>query len=107
MRPIYFPQQNTILGKDQVEVAALPAFRGEIPYHPTPGRNTERVISCYRLTEKELEDICRNGVIWLQQVVAVGGPLQPQVLSVENPFDFEDGTVWDGKGRAKENWKKK
>jgi len=106
MRPIHFPQQNVIMGKDQPQYAVLPAFRGEIPYHPTPGRNTERVISCYRLTDQELEALCKNRVIWLQQVVSVGGTLQPQILQVENPFRFEDGSEWDGKGREAENWKK-
>lgn len=107
MRPIYFPQQNSMLGKDQPEYAVLPAFRGAIPYHPTPGFNTEEVITCYRLTDEDLEKLCKSKVIWLRQVVALRGPLQPQLLQVDNPFVFENGTEWDGKGDKQENWKKK
>ena len=107
MRPIYFPQQNSLLGKDQPDYAVLPAFRGSIPYHPVPGLNTEEVITCYRLTESELEKICKTKVMWMRQVVAVRGPLQPQLLQADSPFVFEDGSEWDGKGKEAENWKKK
>lgn len=104
MRPVYFPQQNTILGRDQTEVNALPAFRGEIPYHPTWG-NTERVISCYRLTDKDLEDLCRNKILWVQQILGKGVPLQPQLPMIESPFLFANGKTWDGKGNTEENYK--
>ena len=107
MRPIHFPQQNVILAKDQPEYAALPAFRGLIPYHQLPGgHNVEEVIAAYRLTEHELETICKSKVVWVRQTVAVRGSLQPQLIQVENPFVFANGTIWDGKGMAEENWKK-
>jgi hypothetical protein len=107
MHPVHFPQQNTLLAKDQVEYTALPAFRGSIPHHPVPGRHTEEVISCYRLTDAELEQLCKQRIIWLRQVVAIDGYLQPQLIQVESPFIFENGTEWDGKGNEKENYKKK
>ena len=107
MRPIHFSQQNCIMGHDQLAYAALPAFRGSIPNHPTPGRDTEVVISCYRLTDSDLERLCRDRVVWMSQVVTRGGPLQPQMLSIEDPFVFEDGSTWDGRGTKKENWKQK
>ena len=106
MRPIHFPQQNALLAKDQVEYNVLPVFRGAIPHHPTQ-QGTERVISCYRLTEAELEQLCSSKVIWVQQLVGVDrGLLQPQMISVESPFVFETGNEWDGKGNEPENWRK-
>ena len=105
MRPIHFPQQQCILGRDQVEVSALPAFRGAIPYRQY-AHDTEEIISCYRLTDLELEALCKNRVLWVRQIVAVRGPMQPQMIQVENPFLTANGTMWDGKGLAEENWKK-
>lgn len=94
------------MGHDQVDFACLPAFRGSIPNHPTPG-NTERIVSCYRFTDTDLENICKTGVLWVEQLVAPGGPMQPQLIGLENPFEFENGTVWDGKGVGPENWSRK
>ena len=107
MRPIYFPQQNALLGRNQPEYAVLPAFRGNIPYHPVPGKDVEEVISCYKLTDQELEMLCKTKVMWVRQTVAVRGPLQPQLVQVESPFVFENGNEWDGKGLEESNWKKK
>ena len=106
MRPIYFPQSNCIMGHDQTEYNALPAFRGTVPNHPTPG-NTERVIACYRLSDADLKQLCAQRVIWLEQLVAPRMPMQPQFIGLENPFEFENGTMWDGKGTAPDNWVKK
>jgi hypothetical protein len=107
MRPVYFPQSNCIMGHDQVGLNALPAFRGSIPHKPTPGNDTEIVVSCYRLNDTDLEELCKNRVIWMSQVVACRGPLQPQSLQIASPFLYETELEWDGKGLEKENWKKR
>jgi len=106
MRPVYFPQSNCIMGHDQTDYACLPAFRGSIPNHPTPG-NTERIISAYRLSDADLERLCAQRVLWVEQLVSPGGPMQPQWIGLENPFEFENGTIWDGKGVGPENWSRK
>ena len=72
MRPISFPGCNTIYGKGQEEYQQLPAMKmpdGE-------------VITCWELTEEELEVVCKSGKIYFQQLT-FNQPLQPIMPVVE------------------------
>jgi hypothetical protein len=84
MKPIWFPEQNTIMGRDQLEYKALPAFRGKLPHERMPG-NADEVIACYQLSDAEIEVIKESKVIWVRQMTG-NGPLQPQLVQVEKPY---------------------
>jgi hypothetical protein len=75
MEPVAFPEQNTVLAKDQPPYKPLPAYRTE----------DGRVISCWRFGWLERFKILINGRIWLHQLT-FNGPLQPQKLDLETPF---------------------
>jgi hypothetical protein len=79
MKAIWFPEQNTIMAKDQIEYKALPSFRGRLNLG-----NTE-IVACYKLSDEELKTICETKVIWLRQLVGEG-MMQPQLPQVESPF---------------------
>ena len=76
MTPIKFPGHNVVFAEDQPEYQSLPALR--LP--------DGTVISCWKFTEQEKEDIVKNGFIFLQQST-FNQPLQP-ILPMAN---LEDG----------------
>lgn len=66
MKPIEFKGQNVVFAKDQPEYLPLPALRmpdGE-------------VITCWQISDDEMERIRQNGCIYLSQLT-FNGPLQP------------------------------
>jgi hypothetical protein len=79
MKPVAFREQNFVYGEGQEEYLLLPVYRGDAPEH--------RVISCWQLDERDLQELARTGGrIWLQQLT-FGGRLQPQLITVETPFE--------------------
>ena len=74
MEPVEFPEQTIVWAKDQPEYRPLPAFTNE-----------RETISCWRLTWRERLRVLVTGRLWLRQS-NFGGPLQPQLPSVESPF---------------------
>jgi hypothetical protein len=74
MTPITFPEQTTILAKDQPEYLPLPVCRHD-----------DWVISCWKLTFWERVQLLFTGRLWLV-VLTFGGPLQPQLPRVRCPF---------------------
>jgi hypothetical protein len=78
VRPVEFPQQNTIFAKDQPEYLPLPAHVVKEP--------EGRVITCWELTSEECAEIFVTGRIWISQMT-FGGQLQPQLPSVASPFE--------------------
>ena len=74
MTPVEFPEQNTTFAKDQPEYLPLPAF--------TDGTH---VVSCWRLTWRERLRLLFGGRLWLMQMT-FGGPLQPQLPSIDSPL---------------------
>lgn len=83
MKAIHFKQQNIIMGHDQTEYKALPAFRG------TLDMGSEEIIACYQLSEEEKAEVAKTGKIWLRQLVG-RSLMQPQLPQVENPFPDGD-----------------
>lgn len=82
MKPVWFPQQNTTLAKDQPQYIALPVYQ-EPPHAPDYEGN---VISCWRLTWRERFKLLFSGRLWLSQLT-FGHALQPQRPSIESPFE--------------------
>lgn len=74
MKPIEFPEVNRTWAKDQPEYRPLPTYTNE----------TE-TISCWALTWRERWSLLWHGRLWFRQM-NFGGPLQPQLPSVESPF---------------------
>jgi hypothetical protein len=72
MKPKIFHGHNIVFGKDQPQYQPLPALRmpdGE-------------VITCWELTDDEIERISKNKCIYLSQLT-FNGPLQPIMLMAE------------------------
>lgn len=79
MKPIGFPEQNCVYGKDQPDYLPLPAHRtaeGE-------------VISCWKLSARERIKILFTGKLWWS-VLTFNHPLQPQCPFVNKPFVKEE-----------------
>jgi hypothetical protein len=77
MELIAFKGQNIVYAKDQPQYRPMPAHR--------VGDEKDTVICCWELTEEEIKQVVETGKIW-HSIMTFGGPLQPQHLSVENPF---------------------
>lgn len=75
MKPIEFPEQNCVFAKDQPEYLPLPAYRSD----------SGEVISCWRLTWKEVLRFLLTRKIWLRQLT-FNDKLQPQSPSIQYPF---------------------
>ena len=81
MVPASFEESNAIIGPpDHISpdvLAPLSAFMGHDIY------GTPVVITCWKLTEEEVEEFRRTGRVWL---VAVGHTIPPVQLSTLSPF---------------------
>tara|TARA_R110002020_G_scaffold475112_1_gene708608 strand:+ start:4485 stop:4745 length:261 start_codon:yes stop_codon:yes gene_type:complete len=76
MKPVSFKGQNVVFAKDQPEYQPLPALKmpdGE-------------VITCWELSDQEIEDVTKTKRIYLQQLT-FNQPLQPVIIHV----NLEDG----------------
>ncbi len=74
MRPVEFPEANTVFAKDQPE------------YHPLPACFVDdRVITCWKLTFWDRFKMLFTGKLWLQQLT-FGDPLQPQLPQTSCPL---------------------
>jgi hypothetical protein len=77
MKPIGFKESNGVLGKPEnmtdEECDQLPVFRDGV-----------HCISCWKLSEEELNQVQKTGCIYLG--ILSGGTQPPVFLQVENPF---------------------
>ena len=74
MNPIPFKEQN---------VTYIAEGCNDLPAH----KAKDQIISCWKLTKEELEQINKTGVIWF----SVMGQSQPPIwLGTENPFKEEE-----------------
>jgi len=79
---IEFPEQTTVIAKDQPEYKPLPA------HHFGDAQGT--IACCWRLGFLERVKVLFTGLIW-HQVLTFNQPLQPQLLQVEKPaMESED-----------------
>lgn len=77
MNPIDFRGSNSVAGKGQPEYQ-------ELPLNISPD-STRTATSCWRLSLRERLKLLFTGKLWLQ-IMTFGGPLQPQLPSVDNPI---------------------
>jgi hypothetical protein len=74
MKPIEFPEQNIVFGKDQPEYQPLPAFKSDGPIG--------EVISCWELSFRERLRILFTGKLWVS-LCAFGRPLTPSFFTTK------------------------
>ncbi len=81
MLPTQFDQANFTFTKPEgwtdEQCMSLPVFKG------TDTEGTPCIISCWRLSKEDLEDIQRTGVVWLN---IIGHGMPPVSVFTENPF---------------------
>lgn len=82
MEPTSFPEENLVLGKpsdmkidDCTPLCVKRTMRGEFPI----------VISCWKLTKEELNEINKTGKVWL---TVLGTTMPPVILEGTRPFDL-------------------
>lgn len=74
MKPINFKEQN---------VTYIAEGCNDLPAH----KAEDQIISCWKLTKEELEQINKTGIVWF----SVMGQTQPPIwLGIETPFKEED-----------------
>lgn len=76
MTLIEFPEQTTVIAKDQPEYLPFPAHMA--------GDAAGTIFACWKLSPEEIEVVRKTGVIW-HSILTCNRPLQPQMLSVEKP----------------------
>lgn len=76
MKLIEFPEQTTMIAKNQPQYRPLPAHR----FGDTDGR----IAFCWSMSWRERLRVLLTGRIW-HQVLTFDHPLQPQLLTVEKP----------------------
>jgi hypothetical protein len=75
MKPIKFPEHNTVWAKDQT------------PYLPLPAYTDEQItVTRWSFSWLERFAVLFTGKMWLSQL-NLGAPLQPQKPSIESPFE--------------------
>jgi hypothetical protein len=80
MKLIEFPEQTTIIAKDQPPYLPLPAY--QVPLSPEG-----QIICCWKLSLLERLKVLFKGKIW-HSVLTFQNPLQPQLLSANKPFSI-------------------
>lgn len=73
MKPVNFPEANTVFAKDQKEYIQLPAFKNE--------SEKGEVIFCMRLSIKERLKLLITGKIWCE-LLTFNHPLTPSYFTV-------------------------
>lgn len=76
MKPVEFPQQNVVYGKDQPEYLPLPCYRAE--------DGSGEVTSCWGMSWRERIRVLFTGRVYVN-LLTFGGPLQAQIVSTEAP----------------------
>jgi hypothetical protein len=86
MLPTTFPQANKVYAKPEgwtdEQCSDLPVWQGQAPIDDH-GTMSPTIISCWKLSKEDLEEIQRTGVIYLS-ISGTGMP--PVSLFTENPF---------------------
>lgn len=86
MLPTDFFGRNKVYTKPEgwtdEQCSDLPVWEGQAPIDDS-GAMAPTIISCWKLSKEDMEEIQRTGVIWLS--VNAGG-MPPVSLFTENPF---------------------
>lgn len=87
MMPVTFPEQNKIFSKPQdmtdEQCSDLPVWYGGVDIDDR-GTKVPAIISCWRSSKEDLEEIQKTGQIWLS---ITGHGMPPVALFTENPFN--------------------
>lgn len=86
MLPISFPQQNIVFtkpaGMSDDQCGDLCVWKGNVSIDEA-GNTMPALISCWKLSKEDLEEIQKTGTIWL----SITGEVMPPVsLFTETPF---------------------
>lgn len=86
MLPVDFPARNFVYQKPEgwtdEQCSDLPVWKGNAPIDDN-GNTAPTIISCWKLSKEDLEEIQKTGEIWLS-ISSTGMP--PVSLFTENPF---------------------
>jgi hypothetical protein len=86
MLPVTFPQHNFVFKKPEgwtdEQCSDLSVWKGDAPIDEN-GTTCPTIISCWKLSKEDLEEIQRTGVVWLS-ISGTGMP--PVSVFTENPF---------------------
>ena len=63
----------------------LPVWKGQVPLDDS-SQTFPAIISCWRLSKEDLDEINRTGVVWLS---ITGHGMPPVSIFTENPFETE------------------
>lgn len=83
---INFPGANVRLDAPpglEEQVHDIVAYKGPC----TCGDCPEQVVTCWRLSPEELEQVKKTGVVWLY---LMGPSMQPAYIGTDSPFHQED-----------------
>ena len=75
MKPVTFPEVNCTFAKNQPEYLPLETYKDE----------EGQVTSCWKMSFWECLKVLISGRIWIT-VMTFNKPLQPQKISVNDPF---------------------
>lgn len=78
MEAVEFPQQTTVLAKDQPQYQPLP-----VRYEPD--KEGQPMTCCFKLSPQELREINATGLIWHNQWT-FGQPFHPIMMTTRSPF---------------------
>lgn len=85
--PITFPEQNFTFkkpsGMTDEQCSDLSVWKGEVPFDES-GQIFPAIISCWKLSKEDLDEIQKTGVVWLS---ITGHGMPPVSLFTENPFE--------------------
>lgn len=89
MLPVNFPQSNKVYAKPEgwtdEECSDLNVWQGDAPIEGT-NRTVPAIISCWRLSHEDLQEIQRTGIVWLS---ITGTAMPPVSVFTECPFEQE------------------
>jgi hypothetical protein len=86
MLPTSFPESNFVYTKPKdwtdEQCMDLPVWKGPVPIDDA-GATAPTIISCWKLSKEDLEEINRTGCVWL---LITGTGMPPVSVAAENPF---------------------
>ena len=91
MKAITFKGYNSLVAKDQPEYLTLPALI--MPHHPSDGNTLNHCVTCWELSEEEMQNLLLTRRIYITTRFKDGIP--PMMASIDQeqffqlPDDFE------------------
>ncbi len=86
MLPVSFPEQNKVYTKPadmtDEQCSDLSVWQGDVMIDEY-GNTAPAIISCWKLSKEDLEEIAKTGVIWLS---ITGNGMPPVSVFTEHPF---------------------